>query len=118
MDIEELIKIMAALRGRRAAPGTGSRLWSPFKPFIVEEAYEVLEAIDEKDPEAVKENSETFSSRSSFSARSQRKGRVRHDRGDRKDRQKDGLKASPRLWRCRLQDFGGGARALGGSKET
>jgi len=25
------------------------------KPFIVEEAYEVLEAIDEKNPEAVKE---------------------------------------------------------------
>jgi tetrapyrrole methylase family protein/MazG family protein len=55
MDLEELIKIMAALRGERGCPWDKAQTMESLKPFIVEEAYEVLEAIDEKNPEAVKE---------------------------------------------------------------
>jgi len=50
-----LIKIMSALRGKKGCPWDREQTMESLKPFIVEEAYEVLEAIDEKNPEAVKE---------------------------------------------------------------
>lgn len=55
MDINELIKIMSALRSEKGCPWDREQTTESLKPFIVEEAYEVLEAIDEKNPEAVKE---------------------------------------------------------------
>jgi tetrapyrrole methylase family protein / MazG family protein len=55
MDLEELIKVMAALRGEKGCPWDREQTMESLKPFIVEEAYEVLDAIDEKDPEALKE---------------------------------------------------------------
>ncbi len=55
MGIEKLIEIMAALRSEKGCPWDKEQTPESLKPFIVEEAYEVLEAIDEKNPEAVKE---------------------------------------------------------------
>jgi tetrapyrrole methylase family protein/MazG family protein len=55
MDLDELIKIMSALRGEKGCPWDREQTMESLKPFIVEETYEVLEAIDEKNPEAVKE---------------------------------------------------------------
>ncbi len=55
MDLDELIKIMSALRGEKGCPWDKEQTMESLKPFIVEEAYEVLEAIDEKNPEDVKE---------------------------------------------------------------
>ena len=55
MNLEELIKIMAALRSEKGCPWDKEQTMESLKPFIVEEAYEVLEAIDEKNSEAVKE---------------------------------------------------------------
>jgi tetrapyrrole methylase family protein/MazG family protein len=55
MDLSELIKIMAALRGEKGCPWDREQTRDSLKPFIIEEAYEVLEAIDEGKPEAVKE---------------------------------------------------------------
>ncbi|MHB8880774.1 MAG: nucleoside triphosphate pyrophosphohydrolase [Thermodesulfovibrionales bacterium] len=55
MDISELVRIMAALRGEKGCPWDKEQTPESLKPFIVEEAYEVLEAIDEKDPQAIKE---------------------------------------------------------------
>jgi len=55
MDLDELIKIMSALRGEKGCPWDREQTMESLKPFIVEEAYEVLEAIDEKNPEDVKE---------------------------------------------------------------
>ena len=55
MDLSELIKIMAALRGKKGCPWDREQTRDSLKPFIIEEAYEVLEAIDEGNPEAVKE---------------------------------------------------------------
>jgi len=55
MDLDGLIKIMSALRGENGCPWDREQTMESLKPFIVEEAYEVLEAIDEKNPEAVKE---------------------------------------------------------------
>lgn len=55
MDLEELIRIMSALRGEKGCPWDREQTMESLKPFIVEEAYEVLEAIDGKNPEDVKE---------------------------------------------------------------
>lgn len=55
MDLSELIDIMSALRGDDGCPWDKDQTRESLKPFIVEEAYEVLEAIDEKNPEAIKE---------------------------------------------------------------
>lgn len=55
MGIEKLIEIMAALRGPKGCPWDKEQTPESLKPFLVEEAYEVLEAIDEKNPEALKE---------------------------------------------------------------
>ncbi len=55
MDLNELIAIMSALRGENGCPWDKEQTRESLKPFIVEEAYEVLEAIDEKNPEAIKE---------------------------------------------------------------
>ena len=55
MDLDELINIMSALRGEKGCPWDREQTMESLKPFIVEEAYEVLEAIDEKNPEDVKE---------------------------------------------------------------
>ncbi len=55
MDLGELISIMSALRGEKGCPWDKVQTRESLKPFIVEEAYEVLEAIDEKNAEAIKE---------------------------------------------------------------
>lgn len=46
---------MSALRSEKGCPWDREQTRESLKPFIVEESYEVLEAIDEKDPEAIKE---------------------------------------------------------------
>lgn len=55
MEFNELLKIMAALRGEKGCPWDKEQTRESLKPFIVEEAYEVLEAIDGGNPEALKE---------------------------------------------------------------
>jgi tetrapyrrole methylase family protein/MazG family protein len=54
-DFEGLLKIMSALRGEHGCPWDREQTMESLKPFIVEESYEVLEAIDEKNPDAVRE---------------------------------------------------------------
>jgi len=53
--LEKLIEIMAALRRENGCPWDREQTQQSLKPFLVEETYEVLEAIDEGNPEKVKE---------------------------------------------------------------
>jgi tetrapyrrole methylase family protein/MazG family protein len=55
MELEKLIEIMSALRGEKGCPWDKEQTRESLKPFIVEEAYEVLEAIDENNAAAIKE---------------------------------------------------------------
>jgi tetrapyrrole methylase family protein/MazG family protein len=55
MDFQELLKIMEALRGEKGCPWDKEQTRESLKPFILEEAYELIEAIDENDPEKTKE---------------------------------------------------------------
>lgn len=50
-----LLKIMSRLRGKKGCPWDKEQTRESLKPFIIEEAYEVIEAIDEKSPEKLKE---------------------------------------------------------------
>lgn len=51
----ELVDIMARLRGENGCPWDREQTSESIKPYLVEETYEVLEAIDEQDPVKLKE---------------------------------------------------------------
>ncbi len=55
MELEELIRIMEALRGEKGCPWDKKQTRESLKPYIVEEAYELIEAIEEGDPVKIKE---------------------------------------------------------------
>lgn len=54
-EFQKLVDIMAALRGEKGCPWDREQTRESLKPFLVEETYEVLEAIDEGNPEKIKE---------------------------------------------------------------
>lgn len=54
-EFQKLIDIMSALRGENGCPWDKEQTRESLKPFLVEETYEVLEAIDEGNPERIKE---------------------------------------------------------------
>ena len=55
MDLKKLADIMAALRSENGCPWDREQTRDSLKPFLVEETYEVLEALDEGNPEIIKE---------------------------------------------------------------
>lgn len=54
-DFQKLLDIMSALRSERGCPWDKEQTRESLKPFLIEETYEVLEALDEGDPEKIKE---------------------------------------------------------------
>src|ERR1051325_4947004 len=54
-EITRLIEIMATLRGPDGCPWDREQTIDTLKPFVLEETYEVLEAIDRHDHEALRE---------------------------------------------------------------
>lgn len=55
MDFQELLNIMEKLRAGKGCPWDKEQTMESLKPFILEETYELIEAIDEDDPEKIKE---------------------------------------------------------------
>lgn len=55
MDLKKLVDIMTALRSESGCPWDREQTRDSLKPFLVEETYEVLEALDEGNPEIIKE---------------------------------------------------------------
>lgn len=55
MDFQELLNIMEKLRGDRGCLWDKEQTRESLKPFILEEAYELIEAIELSDPERIKE---------------------------------------------------------------
>jgi tetrapyrrole methylase family protein / MazG family protein len=52
---DQLIRLMARLRAPDGCPWDRKQTHESLKPYLIEEAYEVLEAIDAKDPVALRE---------------------------------------------------------------
>ncbi|MBI3610565.1 MAG: nucleoside triphosphate pyrophosphohydrolase [Nitrospirae bacterium] len=52
---DDLAAVMERLRGKNGCPWDKEQTRESLKPFLLEEAYEVLEAIDDGDPEILKE---------------------------------------------------------------
>lgn len=55
MDIEKLVTLMARLRGTDGCPWDREQTLESLVPFIIEEAYEVIAAIDERSDDALKD---------------------------------------------------------------
>ncbi len=51
----ELVQIMARLRGEGGCPWDREQTHESIKPYLIEETYEVLEAIDDQDPAKLRE---------------------------------------------------------------
>lgn len=54
-NFQKLLDIMAALRSENGCPWDREQTRESLKPFLIEETYEVLEALDEGSPEKIKE---------------------------------------------------------------
>ncbi|NWF97862.1 MAG: nucleoside triphosphate pyrophosphohydrolase [Nitrospirae bacterium] len=55
MKIKNLVEIMKKLRSKNGCPWDKKQTRESLKPYLIEEAYEVLEAIEENNPEKIKE---------------------------------------------------------------
>jgi len=55
MGLAKLVEIMEALRAEKGCPWDREQTRDSLKPFIAEEAYELIEAIEENDPDKIKE---------------------------------------------------------------
>jgi tetrapyrrole methylase family protein/MazG family protein len=55
MDFQELLNVMEKIRAEKGCPWDKEQTRESLKPFILEETYELIEAIDEDDPEKIKE---------------------------------------------------------------
>ena len=54
-SLSKLIKITDTLMGEDGCPWDKVQTRESLKPYLVEETYEVLEALDENDPEKIKD---------------------------------------------------------------
>ncbi|MBI3656938.1 MAG: nucleoside triphosphate pyrophosphohydrolase [Acidobacteria bacterium] len=54
-DIKKLVELVARLRGPHGCPWDKEQTRETLKPMLVEEAYEVLDALDDGDPQPLKE---------------------------------------------------------------
>ena len=54
-SIRDLVDIMARLRGENGCPWDKAQTPETLKPFLLEEAYEVMDAIDSGDPKELSE---------------------------------------------------------------
>ena len=52
---EELLDIMKRMRGEKGCPWDRTQTIESLKPFLIEECYEVIEAIEEGDPQKIQE---------------------------------------------------------------
>lgn len=55
MSFQDLVELLDALRGEKGCPWDKQQTLDSLKPFLIEEAYEVIEAIEHDDPEKLKE---------------------------------------------------------------
>ena len=55
ITLEDLIALMATLRSENGCPWDKKQTKASIKPYVIEESYEVVEAVDEQDPQKIRE---------------------------------------------------------------
>ncbi len=55
MEFKKLVQLMAQLRGKDGCPWDKKQTIKTLKPYLIEETYELVDAIDGKEPQQVKE---------------------------------------------------------------
>jgi len=55
MDFSKLVELMARLRGRGGCPWDRKQTLETLKPYLIEETYELVDAIESKEPARIKE---------------------------------------------------------------
>src|SRR5213594_1113897 len=134
-QFERLLEIMRRLREPGGCPWDREQTRASLKPFLVEETYEVLEAIESGEAEALREELGDLLLQVVFRARPRsergrrparagrlprsdrgRARRVRHGGAARAPRRQDDQPPSARLRRDQAGHSGRGARAVGGDQ--
>lgn len=54
-DLKKLVDLMATLRGPDGCPWDHKQTPESLKPFLIEESFEVIDALDERNPDKIKE---------------------------------------------------------------
>ena len=54
-EIDQLKQVVDRLRGKRGCPWDKKQTHKTLKPYMIEEAYEALDAIDRKDPDKLRD---------------------------------------------------------------
>ena len=54
-EVADLVEVMAKLRSEEGCPWDREQTWNSLRRYVLEEAYELVEAVDRKDPSAVLE---------------------------------------------------------------
>lgn len=55
VTLEDLIELMHVLRGEQGCPWDKKQTQDSIKPYLIEETYEVIEAVEERNPEKIRE---------------------------------------------------------------
>ena len=55
MSFEDLVELMNRLRGDKGCPWDKEQTLDSLRPFLIEEAYEVIEAIERRDMQKLRE---------------------------------------------------------------
>ena len=55
ITLEDLTELMATLRSEKGCPWDRKQTKASLKPYLIEESYEAIEAVDENDPQKIKE---------------------------------------------------------------
>src|SRR5467141_2810881 len=100
-SFDELVALMKTLRGPDGCPWDRKQTLESLKPFIVEESYEVIDAIDRNDRRALEEELGDFLLQAVFLAR------------DHKSLREARSSASARVWNRAGERRGRGACQLG-----
>lgn len=79
-DIEKLVSLVEKLRGENGCPWDKEQTRETLKPMLIEEAYEVLDALDADDPVELKEELGDLLFQIIFHAQIARERRIRSGR--------------------------------------
>ena len=113
-SFDDLVRLMTRLRGPDGCPWDRKQTLPDLKPYVIEEAYEVVDAIDRDDRAALARRARRLAAAGGVHRRDHARGRiVRHLRLHHRDSRQARAPPSARVRRRRGERRGAGAGELG-----